>query len=51
MLFGKNFWDGLINWDRLIDNKVISKSDLDLFVVLDSIDETFEYLKSNMDMK
>jgi len=49
VLFGKEFWEGLINWDRLIDNKVISKEDLDLFVVLDTVEETFEYLKNNMD--
>lgn len=49
VLFGKDFWDGLINWDRLIENKVISKEDLDLFVVLDTVDEAFEYLKNHMD--
>ena len=50
VLFGKNFWNGLINWDKLVENKVISREDLDLFVILDSVDETFEYLKNNMDM-
>ena len=49
VLFGKNFWDGLIDWDKLVANNVISKSDLDLFVVLDSIDDTFNYLIKNMD--
>lgn len=50
ILFGKDFWDGLIDWDRLIENKVISKSDLDLFVIINSVDEAFEYLKQNMDI-
>ena len=50
VLFGKNFWNGLINWDKLVENKVISREDLDLFVILDSVDETFEYLKNNVDM-
>ena len=49
VLFGKEFWDGLIDWDRLVDNGVISKDDLDLFVTLDDVDQTFEYLKKNMD--
>ena len=49
VLFGKDFWEGLINWDRLIENKVISKEDVDLFVTLDTTEETFEYLKNNMD--
>ena len=48
VLFGSEFWDGLINWERMIENKVISRSDLDLFVILDSVDETFEYLTKNM---
>ena len=48
VLFGSEFWDGLINWERMIANKVISRSDLDLFVILDSVDETFEYLTKNM---
>ena len=51
VLFGKNFWNGLINWDKLVENKVISREDLDLFVTLDGVDETFEYLKNNMDLK
>jgi len=48
VLFGKKFWDGLINWDRMLEHGTISKEDLNLFVVLDSIDETFEYLTKNM---
>ena len=48
VLFGSEFWDGLINWERMIENKVISRSDLVLFVILDSVDETFEYLTKNM---
>ncbi len=49
VLFGKDFWEGLIDWDRLVKNKVISKEDLSLFVILDDINETFDYLKNNMD--
>ena len=48
ILFGKDFWEGLIDWDRLISNNLISKSDLDLFVILDSVDEAFDYLVKNM---
>ena len=40
-----------IDVDELKEHKVISRSDLDLFVILDTVDETFEYLKKNMDMK
>ena len=36
--------------DLEIDN-LISKSDLKLFVILDSVDETFDYLMNNMEKK
>ena len=49
VLFGKNFWDGLIDWEKLVSNKLISKSDLDLFVILDTVDDTFDYLIKNME--
>jgi len=48
ILFGRKFWDGLINWDRLIENNTISVSDLDLFVTLDTVDEAYNYLLNNM---
>ena len=48
VLFGKDFWEGLIDWDKLVSNNLISKSDLKLFVVLDSVNETFDYLMNNM---
>ena len=49
ILFGKDFWEGLIDWERLISNNLISESDLDLFVILDSVDEAFDYLINNME--
>ena len=48
ILFGRKFWDGLINWDRLIENNTISVSDLDLFVTLDTVDEAYNYLLNNI---
>jgi len=49
VLFGKDFWNGLIDWEKLVSNKLISKSDLDLFVILDTVDDTFDYLVKNME--
>ena len=48
VLFDSNFWEGLINWERLIENGTISREDLDLFVVVDSIDDAYNYLIKNM---
>ena len=44
ILFGRNFWHGLVDWQRMIDLGTISRDDLDLFVILDSVDESFDYL-------
>ena len=48
ILFGKNFWDGLIDWKRMIKQGTISRKDLDLFVILDDVDSSFDYLVKNM---
>ena len=48
VLFGSKYWDGLINWDRMIENKTISRSALTLFVTLDSVDDALDYLTKNM---
>jgi len=48
ILFGREFWEGLINWERLIEAGTISKEDLNLFIIKDSVDNTFDYLVKNM---
>ena len=48
ILYGSEYWDGLINWHRMIENKTISISDLKLFVTLDTVEEAFDYLVKNM---
>ncbi|UWQ37410.1 TIGR00730 family Rossman fold protein [Leisingera aquaemixtae] len=39
LLFGKDFWDKIINWDALADAGTISEQDLDLFRVVDTAQE------------
>ena len=48
VLFDSQFWDGLINWERMIENKTISREDLSLFVTVNTIDEAYNYLIKNM---
>ena len=48
VLFGSEFWEGLINWERLIEVGTISKEDLKLFIIQDSVNDTFDYLIKNM---
>ena len=49
VLFGKDFWDGLIDWEKMISNNLISRSDLNLFTVIDSVDEAFDYLVKSVE--
>lgn len=46
ILFGKEFWDGFINFDHLVKWGVINEEDLNLFKVFDDVDEAFVYLKN-----
>lgn len=43
-LFGKEFWDGLINFDHFIKWGVISPEDVNLFHIVDDIDEAYELI-------
>jgi uncharacterized protein (TIGR00730 family) len=47
ILFGKEYWKGLVEWFKttLIPNKTISPEDLDLFMYADDADEVCRILK------
>ncbi len=40
-LYGREFWEGLINFDHFVKWGVISPKDLDLFKIVDDTDEAF----------
>lgn len=44
VLYGKEFWNNIVNWDYLIDAGTISKKDLNLFQICDTVDEAYNYL-------
>ncbi|MDG1471805.1 MAG: TIGR00730 family Rossman fold protein [Ascidiaceihabitans sp.] len=44
LLFGKKFWDGIINWDVLADAGTISAEDLDLFRFVDTAQEAMDLI-------
>ncbi|MBU2512128.1 LOG family protein [bacterium] len=48
ILFGKEFWEGFINFDHLVKWGVIGETDLNLFKIFDDVDEAFEYLKDTL---
>ncbi len=47
VLFGSDYWDGLLKWlrDQGLANKMISKRDLKLFSVTDDVDEVVEFIQ------
>ena len=44
LLFGRSFWETIINWDALSEAGTISADDIDLFRFVDSADEAMEVL-------
>ena len=44
VLYGKNFWDRLINFDVFVEMGLIAERDIDLFYRADSVDEAFDFL-------
>ena len=47
VLYGRDYWQPLIDFfkqDMLVKHKTISKEDLDLFQLVDSVDEAYEYI-------
>lgn len=52
VLYGKEFWEPLMRFfekDLLKKYKTISKEDLELFHVTDSVDEAYKYILKNVD--
>src|SRR5256885_3201772 len=48
VIYGKEYWNRLINFQAMADAGVISPQDLDLFKMVDSPEEGFEFLKENL---
>jgi uncharacterized protein (TIGR00730 family) len=51
VLFGKAYWTPLLTYihDMLYEkHKAINKEDMDLYVLVDSVDEAFEYITKNV---
>jgi len=48
-LYGKEFWDGLINFDHFIKWGVISPGDVDLFTIVDDVDDAFAKITASLE--
>lgn len=48
VLYGREFWNEVINFDALVRWGYISPQDLDLFQFCDTVDEAFDYLTERL---
>lgn len=48
VIYGSEYWKKLINFQEMIDAGTINASDLDLFKMVDSPEEGFEYLRDGL---
>jgi uncharacterized protein (TIGR00730 family) len=48
VIYGREYWERLINFQAMIDAGAIAASDLDLFKMVDTPEEGFEYLKQGL---
>lgn len=46
LLFGKAFWQKIVNWDALCDAGTISPDDLDLFRFVETAEEAMEHVRN-----
>ncbi|SEG65414.1 hypothetical protein SAMN04488045_3859 [Thalassococcus halodurans] len=44
LLFGREFWDGIVNWEALSEAGTISAEDLDLFKFVETAEEALEVI-------
>lgn len=54
ILYGREFWEPLVNWfktDLYKKYKTISKEDLDIFCMVDSVDEAYKAVMKKVDLK
>ena len=54
VLYGKDYWEPLIKWfekDLVNKHKTISKEDLEIFHLVDTVDDAYKYIIKNVDYK
>ena len=51
VLFGKEFWNKLINFETLVEFGTISPEDLNLFHLSDQVEDAFQFITSNLEIE
>ena len=48
VLFGKEYWSSVINFEALVEHGTIDAKDLELFFFTESVDEAFDFLTEQL---
>lgn len=48
VIYGSDYWKKIVNFEAMVDAGVISATDLDLFKMFDTPEESFEFLKKGL---
>jgi uncharacterized protein (TIGR00730 family) len=48
VIYGKKFWESVVNFEKMVEWGVISQDDLKLFHIVDSVDEAFGVLTKHL---
>jgi hypothetical protein len=49
VLFGTGYWNDIFNPQKMVEWGTISEKDLDMFIIIDDIEEAFQYLVSEIE--
>jgi len=50
VLYNSDFWNNVVNFEKMIEHGTISQKDLDLFTITDSVDEAVKYIWDRIDL-
>ncbi len=45
ILFGREFWEGLVNWDALVERGLVSPEDLDIFTYCETAEQAWDVIE------
>ena len=45
LLFGREFWDRVVNWDALVEEGVVSERDLSIFTYVETAQEAWDVVR------
>ena len=48
IIYGSEYWNKIMNFQAFVDSGTISPQDLDLFKIVDSPEEAFEFLREGL---